>query len=216
MTKKLLFGVVLFGVGIASATTTAQNCTGGATATGAVTATPTASGTATCGAFTIPVGMTLTSVELVLQGDFQLANAGSNTLNWNFSVNNPVNGITLNGTAMETVTGTNGNSSSFTWSGVGCTAPDTALGLGNGADCVTSVNFTNPPTGLFGPFNVGISGAWAAGSVGLAADGSEGARVVEVVYTFGQTSTVPEPAALLLIGSGLVCIGVVSRKRRKA
>jgi hypothetical protein len=221
MTKKLLgLGTMaLFCVGMASASTLIEDCSGGAGANGSVTDIPTASGTATCPAFTIPSGDTLTQVTLILQGDFQLGNSGGNTLNWTYTVNNPVNGITLNGGATEAVSGSGGGSSSYTWSAdTGCTAPDsleTPTPLVDGADCNTGVNFTNPSTSTFGGFTVGISGSWNAGSAGLQTNGSEGATVVEAIFTYTPTGTVPEPSTLMMIGGGLVGLVVVSRRRRK-
>jgi len=220
MTKKLLglLTAALFCVSLASASTSVTlSCTGAATANGSGSPTPTASGTSTCPGFTIPLGDTLTSVEIVEEGSFQLGQAGGNTLVWTFSTSTPNN---VTSAATETVTAPAGSANAWTWSGnTGCSAPDTVLPVTDGEDCTTALSLANPSTTSFDSpagFTVGITGAWQGVSPGLNTGGSEGAQVDEVIYTYSPTISTPEPASLLMIGGGLLGLGLVSRRKRQS
>lgn len=219
MTKKLLglLVVALLGVGLASGMSITQGCSGGAGANGAGGNLPSASGFSTCPSFTIPVGDTLTSVEIVMNGDYQLALSGGNTLVWTYTMNGAGNSATLNPqpSTQENVEGNSGVSSAYVWSNpAGCSSPDNVFPLADGSDCTTGEGINSGT--LFQAFNVTISGAWAGGSAGISTSGSEGAQVVEAIYTYVPTGTVPEPATLLMIGGGLIGLAVYSRRKRNS
>jgi hypothetical protein len=200
MTKKLLGLAVLafLCVGMASASMVSELCptTGGTvTNTGVNGATPSLSATEVCPALT-GFAYTITEIDLIEGGDFQLAMPGTDTMLYSMTFTGAVTG-----TASETVTGTGGSGSySFT-------SPCTQIGITDQATCA----FAGNGTGTVGSITTTWSGIWTAG--GLLTDGSEG---VASYVNFQYSTGVPEPASLLMIGGGLMGLAILTRRKRRA
>jgi hypothetical protein len=162
----------------------------------------------TCVAFTIPVGSTLTSVDLSIGNDYSLGAIGStNTVQFSYVIT----GFTA--TALTTsVTG--GITSSA--GGIVSQAPlggCTATGA-NAVDCLDGgLSMINPPTTSFGAVTVTGSSTWLAGGAGP--NGSDQFNVQEL-FTYSPTVTTPEPGSLFLIGGGLIGLALAARRKFRA
>jgi len=207
MTKKLLglAIVALFCVGMASAATMTQLCTtpaGSVVNSGANGATPGLSATETCGSVTLPVGDTITAIDLFESGDWQLGVPGGNTLVYTLAF-----GGAVSGTSSETVTGTGGSSlPPFPFTGPCAEVSNTDQG-----DC----SFAGTGTNTVGSATTAWVGTWSVGSAGLLTNGSEGVSSYEII-TYSVPTTTPEPASLLMIGTGLVGLAVLVRRKNRA
>lgn len=212
----LLIGI-LFCVGIATAGSISETCLpGGAVLGGAGTPplVPTISGDGVCAAFTIPSLQTLTSIVVSIQGDYSGgAGAGTgitNTLNWTYTLTDEGGGsVTAAGFAGTSTEQVQGNSSSgpFTFNGTGCAES----GSSNTEFCTTNVGISS---GVIDAFAITAQGSWAAGSIGLNPAGVEDFNI-SVTFNYLPTASIPEPASLLLVGSGLIGLGVLARRRRR-
>jgi hypothetical protein len=157
--------------------------------------------------------MTLSSVVVTISGDYSLGNGApsgvTNTLNWTYTLTDQgggtVSAATFNGTSTEQVTGNSG-SSAYLFSGTGCAQN----GTGQQENCTTSTFLTS---GIVDSFAVTANGSWGIGSVGLQSSGAENFSI-GVTFNYVPTATVPEPASLLMIGSGLIGLGVFARRKR--
>jgi hypothetical protein len=206
MTKKLLglLVVALFCVGAANALTFTEACPPGGIVQGP--GTPGISGNSVCAAFTVPIGDTLTEVDVTVSGDWQLGSVGGNTLNYTFSITGGTPAFTP-ATVTESAQGNAGGTSNYIFTG----CPE--VGTSNRALCADLISLNSPAT--YASVVVTGIGSWAAGSVGLSPTGAEGFGVI-ATFTYGPTVTTPEPASLLMIGGGLIGLAVIARRKRKA
>lgn len=225
MAKKLLglLAAGILGASLASASTVNAVCTGGVGGSspnsGQVNSTtagstPSLSQTLSCTGFTVPPNYTLDQVDIFIQGGYNNGNkfaTTGNTLNWVYTVSNVT--PPLQGSSTEVVVGGNAPQ---TYTFNGCT---NVVVIGNTEDCTTyfapgttSILGSNPSTPLPGEFNIGVTANWTPGSSGLASGGAE-SYTITVQYTY---SFVPEPASMILIGSGLLGVGLFARRKRKS
>jgi hypothetical protein len=206
MTKKLvgLLVVALFCVGMANASTFSEACPPGGIVQGP--GTPGISGNSVCAAFTVPMGDTLTSVEIFISGDWSLGVTGGNTLNYTYTITGGTPAFTPS-TLTESVQGNQGFSSAFIFAG----CPE--VGGSDTAACTQNLSLNGLAT--YASVVVTGVGSWAAGSAGLSPTGAEDFGVVSVIFTYGPTVTTPEPASLLMIGGGLIGLAVFARRKRK-
>jgi hypothetical protein len=165
----------------------------------------------TCGSFTTDGGGTIgtgagtdtiTGVQIFLVADYQVGLAASNSVTVNFGA--PSAG-SFSAPAVDPCVVTGASSSSTNTCGVysgNVNAPGTTSetsGLAGAAlQTFAGANFT-----------VAVTSAMSGGSV----QQSAGDVIVQYTYTANSITTTPEPATLGLVGSVLLGIGLLSRKR---
>jgi hypothetical protein len=211
----ILGGLFLLLASTASATGTLCGTAGGPDAsvgfTGAVNgpagsnASTNASGDAsfTCNAFTVPANETLTSVTFYVTDDATQALDASSQITWQWTYTGQALTPTPGGLFSETGTG------SFASYGP-CGGTGTLV-------CDSTATFTT--TSLFtagmttGSFTFGVAPKVVGD--GLGPFGTDNASV-SVIFNTSTTSPAPEPASLLLIGSGLIGLGVLARRKRRS
>lgn len=153
--------------------------------------------TASCGAFSLPGGATLNSVEIWDEADFQFGQTGSNSVTIVFTPASSPDTWTASSVSC-TVTGA-GSSTANTcgfYSG-NQTAPGTTEEIANG-----------PLSGLLGGFTVGEASSVNSGVVSTSSAGV----IAEFDYT-AAVGSAPEPGSMILLGSGLVAAGLLGRKK---
>lgn len=217
MTRKLLGLAVgaLLCAGVSSAASFFESCPPGGSTSGSASGAPIppANGNGVCAAWTVPTGMTLSSVVVTIAGDYSLgAGPGTgvtNTLNWTYTLTDQgggnISAAGFNGSSTEQVLGNSG-STNYTFTGAGCAQ----AGTSQQEQCTTGVFFTS---GIVDSFAVTAAGTWGINSQGLLSSGSEN-FAISVTFNYSPTASVPEPASLLMIGSGLIGLGVFARRKR--
>ena len=149
---------------------------------------------------TLPVGDTLTGVEVYYLADFQ------------FGQTTGVNAVQI--TATPTAAG-------VTFSPLGATCNVSGAGTSSTNNCAWNSTFNSPPfsptfssasagMALLETENISFTGASTLTSGGVTT--SSFTSIVE----FDYTTPAPEPASLILIGSGLLGLGLVTKRRKKA
>ncbi len=154
----------------------------------------------TCSGITVPAGFTLYQVDFLLESDAQHPQDASSAINytWNatsgYTMSSPPEVLNLTsqaGTSFDTCSGVSGP-------GIGaCPIILSATGLNiGGGGSYNAVTFT-------------VSAA-AVGADGVAPTGSDSATLY---VQYDESSGVPEPATLSLIGGALLGLGVFGRKK---
>ena len=215
----LVGGLVLLLVSTAGATTTSQVACGsvGSAGNGNVAFTTMSAATVngssvvsggvatiTCTGFTVPSGQTLDSLTVEVTDDANQSLGTNSQVSWTWTYSGEPVSPTPNGLNSETGTGTGLSFNSCVGTGtLACNVLETFT---------TNTTYTGATTGSFSftvtPSATGMSGA------GLGLTGSDSAAVL-IQFTYGPTASVPEPASLLLIGSGLIGLGVFARRKRR-
>lgn len=155
------------------------------------------SGSAACPGFDVPLGDTLTGVEIWYESDFQFG-ATDNTVVVTFTpgadfVTSPTS-CTIFGAAS-----TSDTNSCGVYSGV-VNAPGTTEVAALSTDWAALAEFG---------FSVSESSIVTSGSVAT----SSAAVIVEYDFTPTVTSSAPEPGSMMLLGSGLLVAGLIGRKK---
>jgi hypothetical protein len=204
--KKLLtlVAVLTLGAGLASANSVLELCSGYGTgadtfSSGVGTITGTCPGLTA----TLPPGSTLTGMEVYYNADYQFGGS-ANTVSVTLTASNPTGGGTWglpNGSDpfICTITG-NGSSVGNTCTPLGGAVPQ------NNFSTLSASSAQLLAASISG-FNTSASSTVIAGTVG----GSSEGFIVEYDYSLPT----PEPSSLIMIGSGLLGIGFML-KRRKA
>jgi hypothetical protein len=151
----------------------------------------------TCGGFTVTPGFFVSEEDWsVSDNTFNGGNPNSTqAVIFSYSVTGFTGPSALTDTVAGQATSTTGNGSA-------CTALDNGLGY----DCES----TTPGNGTF---TVTASSSWEFGS--LLANGDDQVNLF-YSYTLSPLVTTPEPASLLMIGGGLIGLGSLIRRKKKA
>lgn len=209
----LLGGLVLLLVSTASAGTVLCGSLGSA-GHGDVTFTTSANGpggtadfntsTITCTAFTVPAGQTLTSISFAVTDDANQSIDSNSQITWTWAYTGSQGLAPVPGASnVEQGNGLGAFGNCQSGGTLGCNAlasftPTTAL---NGGDMTGTLSFMVTPV-VTGPTGLGPTGADSA--------------QLSVSFTYVPTATIPEPTALILIGSGLIGLGVFARRKRQS
>jgi hypothetical protein len=212
----LVGGLVLLLGTTANATTTAQQQCGsvGSAGNGNVAFTTAANGVAgtasdssgsgviTCSGFTVPANQTLESITVVVGDDAQQPADITSQVTWMWTYSGqaltPVPSATNNETTQQ-----NGALFSFN----SCTGSGTLV-------CNVAENFSTTTTFTEGQTTGSFIFTVAPSSSGNAGSSESDSAQVFIQFTYGQPG-VPEPASLLLVGSGLIGLSVVARRKRQ-
>jgi hypothetical protein len=166
--------------------------------------------TITCSGFIIPNGRTLESVTIVFNDDAQASHSSGSEVQWTWTYTGTQALIsTPSGAATETGNGFGGFNSCVTTTGnLACDSLAT-FGISPGAIDGNGVTRT-------GTFAFQVSAA-SIGSdpIVLAPGGGDSANVFIAFNTVPTASpSVPEPASLAMMSSGLLLVGLVARRKR--
>ena len=145
------------------------------------------SGSISCPGFSAAGGI-LSGASLSLFADYTFGSAGANDIKVTFTVGAPASVTWASSSLAIDVTG--GFNSSGSTPAVPATDAATA-----GA---TNANFASA-------FNIGVSSQVISGSAGTSSGGAQ------ITYTYGFAT--PEPGSIALLGSGLIGLAIVGRKR---
>jgi hypothetical protein len=164
-------------------------------------------GTITCTAsFAVPAGDTLTGLIIEANDDAQQPATSSSEVSWTWTYTGG-QGLTSvpSGVFSETSTG----STFGTCTGTGTLVCDNEATFNLSAHIISTTGFVTT-----GTISFTVSPSSLGGDNGVGPNGSDSAQIlIQPIYTT-PTSSTPEPAALLLIGSGFAALGVLARRKR--
>src|ERR1035437_621212 len=202
MKKVLLLNVLGFAAIFApTASASFISCQTIGSASGSVAFSPNPA-TLTCSSIVVPVGFTLTGVDLQLIDDAQgpVTLPPASTIQWTW---NTFTGVTQAGSQVNQETSPDG----LTFGS--CTAVSGSIV--NTCPSVLSYVANVAAGENFNAVSVKVSAAATSG--GLDSGGSDSARLaIQYDYTPIQTGT-PEPATIAMLGSALIGLGLIGRKR---
>ena len=132
----------------------------------------------------------LDSVAVTLYADYTFGSTGSNDIRLSFNLAAPAGVTWANANPVIDVTG-GFNSSGY--------SPSVPL-LDNATSGVSLAAFANP-------FNITVNSSVISGGAATSSGGAQ------ITYNYTLISSVPEPTGMALLGSGLVAIGLLGRRR---
>lgn len=168
------------------------------------------SGIITCNAYTVPAGETLTQIVIEVTDDAQQPASATSEVSWTWSYTSGAALTPVPSGAFDEAAQNGGASfgNCATFSGTPTLACDSTATF----NLVSNVTGNN--SNQFGPFTLSVTPTSVGGDNGVGLTGSDSAQVfVEFLYV--PTSTLPEPASLVLVGSGLIGLGVFARRKRQ-
>jgi hypothetical protein len=159
--------------------------------------------------FTLPAADTLTGIVVTVGDDAEDALNANSQITWTWTYSGDVLSPVPGGTDANSPTGGSGPIFAFNACPTGGSTGNLVCNVPYG------FNFTSPYDGTDSfTFNV-LPTVTGGGGAGVSSEGSDSAEVY-ISFTYVPTASIPEPTSLVLIGSGLIGLGVVARRKRRS